>query len=131
MITPSARDVGKLCRLLCGSSLIVIEHSTKPDDGESPVPLGAQSQRALKADNVASGILPGLRELNIQPKAVEEIVPTISVGRLAETDSGVSVGALHAVPIRRICNWYGAAYVDGSKVLRNISPRSVAKSDGS
>jgi uncharacterized protein YbjT (DUF2867 family) len=30
----------------------------------------------LKADNVASGTLPGLRELNIQPKTVEEVVPT-------------------------------------------------------
>jgi NADH dehydrogenase len=30
----------------------------------------------LKADNVASGTLPGLRELNIQPKAVEEVVST-------------------------------------------------------
>jgi hypothetical protein len=27
-------------------------------------------------DNVAGGILPGLRELNIMPRAVEEIVPT-------------------------------------------------------
>jgi len=30
----------------------------------------------LKADNVASGTLPGFRELDLQPKAVEEIVPT-------------------------------------------------------
>jgi uncharacterized protein YbjT (DUF2867 family) len=30
----------------------------------------------LKADNVASGALPGLRQLNIQPKTVEEVVPT-------------------------------------------------------
>ena len=30
----------------------------------------------LKADNVASGALPGLRELNIEPKTVEEVVPT-------------------------------------------------------
>src|SRR5262245_49651848 len=30
----------------------------------------------LKADNVASGVLPGLRELNIEPKTVEEVVPT-------------------------------------------------------
>jgi len=30
----------------------------------------------LKVDNVASGTLPGLSELNIVPKAVEEIVPT-------------------------------------------------------
>jgi NADH dehydrogenase len=30
----------------------------------------------LKVDNVADGTLPGLQELNIQPKAVEEVVPT-------------------------------------------------------
>jgi len=30
----------------------------------------------LKADNVASAALPGFRELNIQPKAVEDVVPT-------------------------------------------------------
>jgi NADH dehydrogenase len=30
----------------------------------------------LRADNVASRALPGFRELNIQPKAIEEIVPT-------------------------------------------------------
>ena len=30
----------------------------------------------LRADNVASGALPGLRELNIQPKTVEQVVPT-------------------------------------------------------
>jgi uncharacterized protein YbjT (DUF2867 family) len=30
----------------------------------------------LRADNVASGALPGLQELNIQPKTVEEVVPT-------------------------------------------------------
>jgi NADH dehydrogenase len=30
----------------------------------------------LRADNVASRALPGFRELDIQPKAIEEIVPT-------------------------------------------------------
>ena len=35
----------------------------------------------LRADNLASGALPGFPELNIQPKAVEEIVPTY-IGRL-------------------------------------------------
>ncbi len=34
----------------------------------------------LKADNVASGALPGFAELNIAPKAIEEIVPTY-IGR--------------------------------------------------
>ncbi|MGH9719052.1 MAG: complex I NDUFA9 subunit family protein [Bryobacteraceae bacterium] len=35
----------------------------------------------LRADNVASGTLPGFRELDIEPKAVAEIVPTY-VGRV-------------------------------------------------
>jgi hypothetical protein len=36
---------------------------------------------------VASGTLPGLRELNIEPKAVEEIVPTyIGRSRAPEPD---------------------------------------------
>ena len=30
----------------------------------------------LIADNLANRTLPGLRELNIQPKTVEEVVPT-------------------------------------------------------
>ena len=39
-------------------------------------PLTTGQVDLLKADNVASGALPGFRELNIQPKAVEEVVPT-------------------------------------------------------
>jgi NADH dehydrogenase len=39
-------------------------------------PLTTAQVDLLKADNVASGTLPGLRELNIQPAAVEEVVPT-------------------------------------------------------
>jgi len=39
-------------------------------------PLTTGQVDLLKADNVASATLPGLRELNIQSKAVEEIVPT-------------------------------------------------------
>jgi hypothetical protein len=38
-------------------------------------------------DNVASGTLPGLQDLNIQPKAVEEVVPTyIRRPRASERD---------------------------------------------
>jgi NADH dehydrogenase len=41
----------------------------------------------LKADNVASGVLPGFRELGLQPKAVEEIVPTyVGRGRTAQSE---------------------------------------------
>jgi uncharacterized protein YbjT (DUF2867 family) len=39
-------------------------------------PLTTGQVDLLKADNVASGTLPGLQELNIQPKAVEDVVPT-------------------------------------------------------
>ena len=39
-------------------------------------PLTTGQVDLLKADNVASGALPGLRELKIQPKTVEEVVPT-------------------------------------------------------
>ena len=39
-------------------------------------PLTTGQVDLLKADNVASGTLPGLRELNVQPKTVEEVVPT-------------------------------------------------------
>ncbi len=43
-------------------------------------PLTTSQVDLLKADNVASGTLPGFRELDIQPKAVEDIVPTY-IGR--------------------------------------------------
>jgi NADH dehydrogenase len=43
-------------------------------------PLTTGQVDLLKADNVASGTLPGFRELGIEPKSVEEIVPTY-VGR--------------------------------------------------
>jgi NADH dehydrogenase len=34
----------------------------------------------LRTDNVESGVLPGFRELAIEPKGVEEVVPTY-IGR--------------------------------------------------
>jgi NADH dehydrogenase len=39
-------------------------------------PLTTGQVDLLKVDNVASGTLPGLRNLNLRPKAVEEVVPT-------------------------------------------------------
>ena len=39
-------------------------------------PLTSGQVDLLRADNVARGTLPGLQELNIQPKSVEEVVPT-------------------------------------------------------
>jgi uncharacterized protein YbjT (DUF2867 family) len=44
-------------------------------------PLTTNQVDLLRADNVASGTLPGFRELDILPKAVEDIVPT-HVGRV-------------------------------------------------
>jgi NADH dehydrogenase len=43
-------------------------------------PLTAGQVDLLKTDNIASGTLPGFPELNIQPKAVEDVVPTY-IGR--------------------------------------------------
>lgn len=45
-------------------------------------PLTTGQVDLLEADNVASGALPGFRELGMQPKAVEEIVPTYVTPRL-------------------------------------------------
>ncbi len=39
-------------------------------------PLTTGQVDLLRADNVASGNAPGLRELGIEPKAIEDIVPT-------------------------------------------------------
>jgi NADH dehydrogenase len=44
-------------------------------------PLTTSQVDLLRVDNVASGALPGFRDLNIRPKAVEDIVPTY-IGRL-------------------------------------------------
>jgi len=50
-------------------------------------PLTTGQVDLLKADSVASPALPGFRELNIQPKAVEEVVPTyIGRPRVPEPD---------------------------------------------
>jgi NADH dehydrogenase len=50
-------------------------------------PLTTGQVDLLEADNVASGALPGLQELGIRPKAVEDLVPTY-VGRLRAPGSG-------------------------------------------
>ena len=50
-------------------------------------PLTTGQVDLLKEDNVASGALPGFRELDIQPKAVEEIVPTY-IGRSRPPEPG-------------------------------------------
>lgn len=44
-------------------------------------PLTISQVDLLRMDNLASGVLPGFAQLNIQPKAIEDIVPTY-IGRL-------------------------------------------------
>ncbi|HET7298178.1 MAG TPA: complex I NDUFA9 subunit family protein [Burkholderiales bacterium] len=48
-------------------------------------PLTTSQVDLLRMDNLASGALPGFRDLNIRPKAVEDIVPTY-IGRLRTPD---------------------------------------------
>jgi NADH dehydrogenase len=43
-------------------------------------PLTTSQVDLLRMDNVASGVLPGFRKLGIEPKGVEEVVPTY-IGR--------------------------------------------------
>ena len=43
-------------------------------------PLTTSQVDLLRADNVVSGALPGFRDLNVQPEAVEDVVPTY-IGR--------------------------------------------------
>jgi hypothetical protein len=96
-------------------------------------PLATRQLDLLKADNVASGNPAGLRKLNIQPKAVEEIVPTYLGRSLGGDWLTVPVRAQHAVPIRESVTGTAQPTSEGLKVLvlRNISPPSVAESDGS
>jgi NADH dehydrogenase len=50
-------------------------------------PLTTSQVDLLKADNVANGVLPGFRELDIHPRAVEAVVPTyIGRSRAPEPD---------------------------------------------
>ena len=49
-------------------------------------PLTTGQVDLLRMDNVASGTLPGLQDLNIRPKAVEEVVPSY-IGRPHASES--------------------------------------------
>jgi NADH dehydrogenase len=54
-------------------------------------PLTTSQVDLLRTDNVVSGVLPGFRELGIEPKGVEEVVPTyIGRSHLPEPHSGPS-----------------------------------------
>jgi hypothetical protein len=63
-------------RLLIPVPFAVVEMQARLFELLPNPPLTTGQVDLLKADNVASGTLPGFRELNIQPKTVEEVVPT-------------------------------------------------------
>jgi hypothetical protein len=63
-------------RLLIPVPLAVAEIQARLFELLPNPPLTTGQVDLLKADNVASGTLPGLHELKIQPKTVEEVIPT-------------------------------------------------------
>ena len=79
LVRIALRLIGKR-RLLVPVPFAVAEFQARLFELLPSPPLTTGQVDLLKADNVASGSLPGLRELNIQPKALEEVVPTY-IGR--------------------------------------------------
>jgi len=63
-------------RLLVPVPFVVAEIQARLFEFLPRPPLTTSQVDLLKVDNLASGDLPGFRELKIEPKAVEEIVPT-------------------------------------------------------
>jgi uncharacterized protein YbjT (DUF2867 family) len=63
-------------RLLIAVPFAVAEIQARLSELLPNPPLTTGQVDLLKADNVVSGTLAGFRELNIQPKTVEEVVPT-------------------------------------------------------
>lgn len=75
LVSMTLRFMGKR-RLLVSIPFAVAEIQARLFELLSNPPLTTGQVDLLKADNVASGALPGLRDLKIQPKTVEEVVPT-------------------------------------------------------
>jgi len=79
LVSFTLRVIGKR-RLLMPLPFAVAEIQARLFELLPSPPLTTGQVDLLKADSVASGALPGLQELNIPPKAVEEVVPTY-IGR--------------------------------------------------
>jgi uncharacterized protein YbjT (DUF2867 family) len=75
LFTMALRLIGRR-RLLIPVPFAVAEIQARLFELLPRPPLTVGQVDLLKADNVASGNLPGLRELDIQPKSIEDIVPT-------------------------------------------------------
>jgi uncharacterized protein YbjT (DUF2867 family) len=63
-------------RLLVSIPFAVAEALARLFEHLSNPPLTTGQVDLLRADNVTTGNAPGLRELGIEPKAIEDIVPT-------------------------------------------------------
>ena len=85
LVTTALRLTGKR-RLVIPMPFMVAEIVARLFELLPSPPLTTSQVDLLRTDNLASGALPGFRELGIQPKAVEEIVPTY-IGRSACTGS--------------------------------------------
>jgi uncharacterized protein YbjT (DUF2867 family) len=86
LVSFTLRVIGKR-RLLMPVPFAVAEIQARLFEFLPNPPLTTGQVDLLKADSVASGTVPGLRELAILPKAVEEVVPTyIGRSRAAEPD---------------------------------------------
>jgi uncharacterized protein YbjT (DUF2867 family) len=79
LVSFTLRVIGKR-RLLMPVPFAVAEIQARLFEFLPSAPLTTGQVDLLKADSVASGAVPGLRELAILPKAVEEVVPTY-IGR--------------------------------------------------
>jgi uncharacterized protein YbjT (DUF2867 family) len=75
LVSMTLRLTGKR-RLLIPVPFAVAEIQARLFEFLPNPPLTTGQVDLLKADNVASGSLPGFQELKIQPKTVEEVVPT-------------------------------------------------------
>ena len=75
LFVTALRIIGKR-RLLVPVPFAVAEVQARLFELLPNPPLSSAQVDLLKTDNVASGSLPGLRELDILPKAMEVIVPT-------------------------------------------------------
>jgi uncharacterized protein YbjT (DUF2867 family) len=75
LVSMTLRFMGKR-RLLVSIPFAVAELQARLFELMLNPPLTTGQVDLLKADSVASGALPGLQDLKIQPKTVEEVVPT-------------------------------------------------------
>jgi uncharacterized protein YbjT (DUF2867 family) len=75
LVSMTLRFMGKR-RLLVSIPFAVAEFQARLFELMPNPPLTTGQVDLLKADSVASGALPGLQDLKIQPKTVEEVVPT-------------------------------------------------------